>query len=101
VAFFQAIRAALTKSTPGNGTKSAAQRELAIQQLVSRAVVSTVMWNRAILLSPPDQSATPVVHAEMYRPNSPTETEAASSFAFAARAAYGFISKPTTLKPWR
>jgi type I restriction enzyme, R subunit len=41
VAFFQAIRAALIKSVPGNGTKSAAQRELAIQQLVSRAVVST------------------------------------------------------------
>jgi type I restriction enzyme R subunit len=41
VGFFQAIRAALVKSVPGDGTKSTAQRELAIQQIVSRAVVST------------------------------------------------------------
>lgn len=41
VGFFQAIRAALVKSMPGDGKKSAADRELAIQQLVSRAVVST------------------------------------------------------------
>ena len=41
VGFFQAIRAALIKSVPGDGKKSAADRELAIQQLVSRAVVST------------------------------------------------------------
>ena len=41
VGFFQAIRAALVKSVPGDGKKSAADRELAIQQLVSRAVVST------------------------------------------------------------
>ena len=40
VGFFQAIRAALVKSTAG-GQKSAAERELAIQQIVSRAVVST------------------------------------------------------------
>jgi len=40
VGFFQAIRAALLKSTP-NGTKTTADRELAIQQIVSRAVVST------------------------------------------------------------
>jgi type I restriction enzyme R subunit len=40
VGFFQAIRAALVKSTPG-GQKSPAERELAIQQIVSRAVVST------------------------------------------------------------
>jgi len=40
VGFFQAIRAALAKSTAGSG-KSKAERELAIQQLVSRAVVST------------------------------------------------------------
>jgi type I restriction enzyme R subunit len=40
VGFFQAIRAALIKSTP-SGQKSAAERELAIQQIVSRAVVST------------------------------------------------------------
>ncbi len=41
VGFFQAIRAALVKSMPSNGAKSAADRELAIQQIVSRAVVST------------------------------------------------------------
>lgn len=41
VGFFQAIRAALIKSLPGDGKKSAAERELAIQQIVSRAVVST------------------------------------------------------------
>ncbi|MGH6681517.1 MAG: type I restriction enzyme endonuclease domain-containing protein, partial [Bradyrhizobium sp.] len=40
VGFFQAIRAALAKST-ATGQKSAAERELAIQQIVSRAVVST------------------------------------------------------------
>lgn len=41
VGFFQAIRAALTKSAPGDGKKSTADRELAIQQIISRAVVST------------------------------------------------------------
>lgn len=41
VGFFQAVRAALIKSVPGDGRKSAAERELAIQQIVSRAVVST------------------------------------------------------------
>jgi type I restriction enzyme R subunit len=41
VGFFQAIRAALIKSVPGDGKRSAADRELAIQQIVSRAVVST------------------------------------------------------------
>jgi type I restriction enzyme R subunit len=58
VAFFQAIRAALIKSTPGNGTKSAAQRELAIQQLVSRAVVSTEIVDimKAAGLESPDIS---------------------------------------------
>ncbi|MGZ8521457.1 MAG: type I restriction endonuclease subunit R, partial [Candidatus Binatia bacterium] len=40
VGFFQTIRAALVKSRP-NGGKSAAEREWAIQQIVSRAVVST------------------------------------------------------------
>lgn len=40
VGFFQAIRVTLVKSTP-NGSRSAVERELAIQQLVSRAVVST------------------------------------------------------------
>ena len=40
VGFFQAIRAAMVKSTESGG-KSPAERELAIQQIVSRAVVST------------------------------------------------------------
>ncbi len=40
VGFFQTIRAALVKSTPGSG-KSSAERDLAVQQIVSRAVVST------------------------------------------------------------
>ena len=40
VGFFQAIRAALVKTSAG-GSRSAADRELAIQQIVSRAVVST------------------------------------------------------------
>jgi type I restriction enzyme R subunit len=40
VGFFQAIRAAMVKSIE-NGGKSPAERELAIQQIVSRAVVST------------------------------------------------------------
>lgn len=41
VGFFQAIRAALVKSMPTYGAKSAVDRDLAIQQIVSRAVVST------------------------------------------------------------
>lgn len=40
VGFFQAIRAALIKSSTGSGATQA-ERELAIQQIVSRAVVST------------------------------------------------------------
>jgi type I restriction enzyme, R subunit len=40
VGFFQAIRAALVKSI-ATGGRSPAERELAIQQIVSRAVVST------------------------------------------------------------
>ncbi len=40
VGFFQAVRAAMVKST-SNGGRSTAERELAIQQIVSRAVVST------------------------------------------------------------
>ncbi len=40
VGFFQAVRAALAKSAPG-ASKSSAERELAVQQIVSRAVVST------------------------------------------------------------
>ena len=40
VGFFQTVRAALTKSAPGSG-KSSAERDLAVQLIVSRAVVST------------------------------------------------------------
>lgn len=40
VGFFQAIREALVKSSPGSGVTQQ-ERELAIQQIVSRAVVST------------------------------------------------------------
>ncbi|MYA59530.1 MAG: type I restriction endonuclease subunit R [Chloroflexi bacterium] len=40
VGFFQTVRAALAKSTPSTG-KSSAERDLAVQQIVSRAVVST------------------------------------------------------------
>ena len=56
--FFQAIRAALVKSLPGDGKKSSAERELAIQQLVSRAVVSTEIVDimRAAGLESPDIS---------------------------------------------
>lgn len=58
VGFFQAIRAALVKSVPGDGKKSAAERELAIQQLVSRAVVSTEIVDimKAAGLESPDIS---------------------------------------------
>jgi len=58
VGFFQAIRAALIKSVPGNGKKSAAERELAIQQIVSRAVVSTEIVDimKAAGLESPDIS---------------------------------------------
>ncbi len=41
VRFWRRFRAALIKSVPGDGKKGAAERELAIQQIVSRAVVST------------------------------------------------------------
>ena len=40
VGFFQTVRAALAKSAPGTG-KTSAERDLAVQQIVSRAVVST------------------------------------------------------------
>ena len=40
VGFFQTVRAGLAKSTPGMG-KSSAERDLAVRQIVSRAVVST------------------------------------------------------------
>ena len=58
VGFFQAIRAALVKSVPGEGKKSAADRDLAIQQIVSRAVVSTEIVDimKAAGLETPDIS---------------------------------------------
>jgi type I restriction enzyme R subunit len=58
VGFFQAVRAALAKSAPGDGKKTAAERELAIQQLVSRAVVSTEIVDimKAAGLESPDIS---------------------------------------------
>jgi type I restriction enzyme, R subunit len=58
VGFFQPIRAALVKSEPGGGKKSAAERELAIQQIVSRAVVSTEIVDimKAAGLQSPDIS---------------------------------------------
>jgi type I restriction enzyme R subunit len=40
VGFFQTVRAALAKSAPGSGTRSA-ERDFAVQQIVSRAVAST------------------------------------------------------------
>ena len=58
VGFFQAIQAALAKSGPGDGKRSAADRELAIQQIVSRAVVSTEIVDimKAAGLKSPDIS---------------------------------------------
>ena len=58
VGFFQAIRAAMIKSVPGDGKKTAADRELAIQQIVSRAVVSTEIVDimKAAGLESPDIS---------------------------------------------
>jgi type I restriction enzyme R subunit len=58
VGFFQAIRSALIKSEPGDGKKSGAERELAIQQIVSRAVVSTEIVDimKAAGLESPDIS---------------------------------------------
>jgi type I restriction enzyme R subunit len=57
VGFFQAIRAALVKSGSGSGI-SQRERELAIQQIVSRAVVSTEIVDilRAAGLKSPDIS---------------------------------------------
>jgi type I restriction enzyme R subunit len=58
VGFFQAIRAALVKSVPSDGKRSTAARELAIQQIVSRAVVSTEIVDimKAAGLESPDIS---------------------------------------------
>jgi type I restriction enzyme R subunit len=58
VGFFQAIRAALIKSVPGGGGRTPADRELAIQQIVSRAVISTEIVDimKAAGLESPDIS---------------------------------------------
>ena len=58
VGFFQAIQAALAKSVPGEGRRSAADREFAIQQIVSRAVISTEIVDimKAAGLQSPDIS---------------------------------------------
>ena len=57
VAFFQTIRAALVKSSGGSG-KSSAERDLAVQQIVSQAVASTEIVDilSAAGLSSPDIS---------------------------------------------
>ena len=58
VGFFQAVRAALIKNVALSGNKTAAERELAIQQIVSRAVVSTEIVDimKAAGLQSPDIS---------------------------------------------
>jgi len=58
IGFFQAIRAALAKSTATSGKRSAADREMAIQQIISRAVVSTDIIDimRAAGIESPDIS---------------------------------------------
>lgn len=57
VGFFQTVRAALAKSAPGAG-KTSAERDLAVQQIVSRAVVSTEIIDilKATGLETPDIS---------------------------------------------
>ncbi len=57
VGFFQTVRAALAKSVPGSG-QSSAERDLAVQQIVSRAVVSTEIVDilKAAGLETPDIS---------------------------------------------
>lgn len=57
VGFFQTVRAALAKSAPGSG-KTSAQRDFAVQQIVSRAVVSTEIIDilQAVGLDTPDIS---------------------------------------------
>lgn len=57
VGFFQTIRAALAKSAPGAG-KTSAERDFAVQQIVSRAVVSTEIVDilEAVGLETPDIS---------------------------------------------
>ena len=57
VGFFQTVRAALAKSAPSAG-KNSAERDLAVQQIVSRAVVSTEIVDilKAAGLETPDIS---------------------------------------------
>ena len=57
VGFFQTVRAALVKSASGDG-KPSAERDLAVQQIVSRAVVSTEIVDilKAANLETPDIS---------------------------------------------
>ena len=57
VGFYQTVRAALAKSAPGRG-KSSAERDLAVQQIISRAVVSTEIVDilRAAGMETPDIS---------------------------------------------
>ena len=57
VGFFQTVRVALAKSVPGDG-KFSAERDLAVQQIVSRAVVSTEIVDilKAVGLDTPDIS---------------------------------------------
>ena len=57
VGFFQTVRAALAKGGPGTG-RSSAERDLAVQQIVSRAVVSTEIVDilKAAGLDTPDIS---------------------------------------------
>jgi type I restriction enzyme R subunit len=58
VGFFQMIRAALIKNTGVSGKRSTVEREMAIQQIVSRAIVSTEIVDimKAAGLSIPDLS---------------------------------------------
>ena len=57
VGFFQTVRTALAKSAPGTG-KSTAERDFAVQQIVSRAIVSTEIVDilKAAGLATPDIS---------------------------------------------
>ncbi|MFO1127830.1 MAG: type I restriction endonuclease subunit R [Rhodospirillales bacterium] len=57
VGFFQTVRAALAKSAPGAG-RTSAERDFAVQQIVSRAVVSTEIVDimRAAGIESPDIS---------------------------------------------
>lgn len=58
VGFFQAVRAALIKHVEMSGKRTTAEREMAIQQIVSRAVVSTEIVDimKAAGLETPDIS---------------------------------------------